>query len=72
MQVRKFVDVENLNARIIDGRLAAENCNMESIARVAKLALKCVDDFPDCRPSIGEVVDEIKEAMTVENANGTG
>lgn len=68
--VTKFVDVENLNAAIIDRRLAAENCNMQnSIAHVAKLALKCVHDIPGYRPSISEVVHEIKEAIILANKN---
>lgn len=64
--VREFVDVEHLNEEIIDGRIVG-NCNMESIACVAKLALKCVQGIPDFRPSMSDVVDEIKAAIELEN-----
>lgn len=51
---------------IIDQRLDG-NYEMGSIIKVARLALQCVEATPCCRPSVSEVVTEIKEAITGGN-----
>lgn len=40
--------------------------DMKSITMVAKLALRCVEHTPSCRPSMSEVVGELKEAFMYE------
>lgn len=67
-QVTPYVKLEKAGAKIIDKRLAG-NYNSESIDRVAKLALRCVDDRPSFRPSMTDVVGEIKDAITLEDEN---
>ncbi|KAH9302098.1 hypothetical protein KI387_013681, partial [Taxus chinensis] len=54
---------------IADKRLP-NNSNMKSISNVAKLAMKCTADEPSSRPTINEVVVEIKEAMRYEATFG--
>jgi hypothetical protein len=49
-------------AEIIDKRLEANYC-MESVTRVAKVAIRCVRAEPSSRPSVSEVVAELKEAI---------
>lgn len=66
--VTPYVKVGKTGAEIIDERLAP-NYNLESIDRVAKLALRCVDGKPSLRPSMSDVVGEIKEATILENNN---
>jgi serine/threonine protein kinase len=68
LQVRPYVKGDEIGAEIIDTSLNG-NYSMESIALVAKLALRCVEDRPNCRPTISEVVGEIKEAIIHENEN---
>eukprot|EP00253_Pinus_taeda_P027188 PITA_27188 len=53
-------------ARIIDKRLG-DNYHMKSIIRVANLALRCVKDQPSYRPSVTEVVAELREAAKQAN-----
>eukprot|EP00253_Pinus_taeda_P026439 PITA_26439 len=56
---------------IIDKRLDG-NYHIGSIVKVARLALRCVEGTPSCRPSVSEVVTEIKEAIRCENeSNGS-
>lgn len=66
--VTPYVKDEKAGPKIIDERLAG-NYNLESIDRVAKLALRCVDDRPSLRPIMTDVVGEIKDAITLENEN---
>ena len=47
---------------IIDKRLEANYC-IESVTRVAKVAIRCVRAEPSSRPSVSEVVAELKEAI---------
>lgn len=58
--VTRYVKDEKVDPKIIDPRLDGNN-NSESINRVAKLALRCVDDTPSLRPSMTDVVGEIKD-----------
>lgn len=55
-------------AEVIDGRLGS-NYDMKSITGIAKLALRCVEAKPSSRPSVSEVVADIKEAIIHENEN---
>lgn len=55
-------------AEVIDGRLGG-NYDMKSITGIAKLALRCVEAKPSSRPSVSEVVADIKEAIIHENEN---
>jgi hypothetical protein len=55
-------------AEIIDKRLGL-NYHMKSVKRIAKLALRCVKAKPSSRPSMSEVVAEIKLAIVHENDN---
>lgn len=64
--VTPYVKVEKIGAKIIDEKLP-RNYNLESIDRVAKLALRCVDGTPSLRPSMSDVVGEIKEATMLED-----
>ena len=57
-------DIEAIIDKKLDG-----NYDMGSIVKVARLALRCVEGTPSCRPSVSEVVTEIKEAITCENEN---
>lgn len=57
-------DIEAIIDKKLDG-----NYDMGSIVKVARLALRCVEGTPSCRPSMYEVVAEIKEAITCENEN---
>jgi len=66
--VRPYVKGDEIGAEVIDTSLNG-NYSMESIALVAKLALRCVEDRPYSRPTISEVVGEIKEAIIHENEN---
>lgn len=66
--VTPYVKDVKAGPKIIDERLAG-NYNLESIDRVAKLALRCVDDTPRLRPSMTDVVGEIKDAITLEKEN---
>jgi hypothetical protein len=53
---------------IIDKRMD-RNYDIKSIVEFAKLALRCVDAKPTSRPSVSEVVTEIKEFIIHENNN---
>lgn len=55
-------------AEVIDGRLGG-NYDMKSITGIAKVALRCVEAKPSSRPSVSEVVADIKEAIIHENEN---
>lgn len=66
--VTPYVKDEKADPKIIDKRLGG-NYKKESIDRVAKLALRCVDDTPSLRPSMTDVVGDIKDAITLEKEN---
>lgn len=51
---------------IIDKKLG-DNYSLKSITNVAKLAIRCVQDQPSSRPSITEVVGELREAAKHDN-----
>jgi hypothetical protein len=53
-------------AEIIDKRLHG-NYDMKSINLVAKVAMRCVQAEPSFRPSVSEVVVELKNAMKHED-----
>jgi serine/threonine protein kinase len=55
---------------IIDKRMAG-NYDIVSIVKVAKLAFRCVEASPSSRPSVSEVVTQIKEAIICENENNS-
>jgi hypothetical protein len=50
---------------IIDKRLGG-NYNIKSLTRVAKVAVRCVKAESSCRPTISEVVAELREAIKLE------
>uniref|UniRef100_A0A0D6QTN4 Protein kinase domain-containing protein n=1 Tax=Araucaria cunninghamii TaxID=56994 RepID=A0A0D6QTN4_ARACU len=52
--------------KIIDKRLG-DGYDTKSIVHVARMALRCVESHPSIRPSISDVVMEIKEAMKYQN-----
>ncbi|GLJ05833.1 hypothetical protein SUGI_0026360 [Cryptomeria japonica] len=54
--------------KMVDKELLGDD-NHKSITSVIKLAMKCIAEEPACRPSISEVVMEIKKAMIYENDN---
>eukprot|EP00253_Pinus_taeda_P021223 PITA_21223 len=71
--VERYVKMdENASAieEIIDKRLDGKY-EMGSIVKVARVALRCVEGTPSCRPSMSEVVAEIKDAITYENENNS-
>eukprot|EP00253_Pinus_taeda_P009211 PITA_09211 len=51
---------------IIDKRLDG-SYDMKSMTRVAKVAMRCVQVERSCRPSISDVVAELKEAIKLED-----
>ena len=53
---------------IVDKRMDG-NYDIKSIVVVANLALRCVEAKPSCRPSVSEIVAEIKEAIIHESNN---
>eukprot|EP01018_Ginkgo_biloba_P020942 Gb_12080 [translate_table: standard] len=55
-------------AEIIDKRLPS-NYAMESVSHIAKLAMRCVRSEPSTRPTISEIVIEIREAIRFQNNN---
>eukprot|EP00253_Pinus_taeda_P021562 PITA_21562 len=65
--VEDYVANETLGkmVKIIDKNMDGKY-DMKSITMVAKLALRCVEDTPSCRPSMSEVVGELKEAFMYE------
>lgn len=66
--VTPYVEMDENAAKmeeIIDKRLG-RNYDMNSIIGVAKLAIRCVQAEPSCRPSIDEVVAKLKEAIKLE------
>lgn len=63
-----FVEMDAIPGKIeeiIDRRLGG-NYNIESVTRVAKIAIRCVKAEPFYRPSVSEVVAELTEAMKLE------
>eukprot|EP00253_Pinus_taeda_P008326 PITA_08326 len=56
-----------ITTKIIDKRLGSEGSNMKSITRVAKVAMRCVEAQPSSRPSVSDVVEELKKALKIEN-----
>jgi len=56
---------------IIDKRLAGSYDN-KSVTRVAKVAMRCVQDVRSSRPSVSEVVAELKEALKYEEIGMEG
>jgi len=52
-------------AEIIDKRLEG-SYDLKSIIRVAKVAMRCVEAKPSLRPSVSEVVRELKKGMKIE------
>ena len=66
LQARPYVEAEEIGEEIIDKKLGGnyDVKSMKSIARVAKLALRCVHNSPKDRPSITEVVGELKDAQS--------
>eukprot|EP00253_Pinus_taeda_P034359 PITA_34359 len=71
--VRSYVE-RNENPReieeIADKRLSGNYC-MESITSIVKVALTCVEPKPSLRPTMGEIVGKIKEALFLENGNNS-
>ena len=57
------MEAEEIGEEIIDKKLGG-NYDVKSLARVAKLALRCVHNSPKDRPSITEVVGELKDAQS--------
>eukprot|EP01018_Ginkgo_biloba_P020941 Gb_12079 [translate_table: standard] len=55
-------------AEIIDKRLPS-NYAMESVSHIAKLAMRCVRSEPSSRPTVSEIVIEIREAIRFQNNN---
>jgi hypothetical protein len=55
---------------IIDKRLGG-NYDIKSITRVAKVAIRCVKAEPFYRPSMSEVVAELREALKLEESCST-
>jgi hypothetical protein len=51
---------------IIDKRLCG-GYDMESMTHVVKVAMRCVQALPSSRPSVREVVTELKEALSDED-----
>lgn len=51
---------------IIDRRLCG-GYDMRSMTRVSRIALRCVQVTPSCRPSVSEVVAELKKAIKHED-----
>eukprot|EP00253_Pinus_taeda_P019519 PITA_19519 len=54
---------------IIDKRLGG-SYSMKSMAGVMKVGMRCVQLEPSCRPSVSEVVAELKEAINHEDISG--
>lgn len=68
LQATPFVEMDAIPGQIeeiIDRRLGG-NYNLESVTRVAKIAIRCVKAEPFYRPSVSEVVEELREAMKLE------
>ena len=65
LQARPYVEAEEIGEEIIDKKLGGnyDVKSMKSIARVSKLALRCVHISPTDRPSITDVVGGLKEAQ---------
>jgi len=59
-----------LLAEIIDKRLEG-NYSMESITRVINVAIRCVHAERSSRPSVSEVVTELKEAIKLLEDNAS-
>ena len=55
---------------IIDTRLGG-NYDIKSITHVAKVAIRCVKAEPFYRPSMSEVVAELREALKLEESYST-
>eukprot|EP00253_Pinus_taeda_P024054 PITA_24054 len=55
---------------IADKRLSGSYC-MESITSIVKVALTCVQPKPSLRPTMGEIVGKVKEAIFLENGNNS-
>lgn len=62
---------ENLgdNIEVIIDKGLDGNYDILSVVKVARLSLRCVEGTSSCRPSVCEVVTEMKEAITCENKN---
>lgn len=47
--------------------LGSEGYNMKSITRVAKVEMRCVEAQQSSRPSVSDVVEELKKALKIVN-----
>jgi len=66
--VRNYVGIKENPVKIVEiiDKKMDGNYNMKSITIVAKLALRCVEETSSSRPSMSEVVGELKEAFMYE------
>ncbi|KAH6818481.1 hypothetical protein C2S51_002084 [Perilla frutescens var. frutescens] len=52
---------------ILDADLAIEGCNMESVLKMAQIALKCVVEVPKMRPTMTQVWEELEAAFNFDD-----
>jgi serine/threonine protein kinase len=66
--VKDYVGIKENPGKIVEiiDKKMDGNYNMKSITIVAKLALRCVEEESSWRPSMNEVVGELKEAFMYE------
>eukprot|EP01018_Ginkgo_biloba_P020928 Gb_12304 [translate_table: standard] len=57
-------------AKIIDKRLHSDY-DIKSVSQMAKLAMRCVRTGPSSRPTISEIITEIREAITLQSSAPT-
>eukprot|EP00253_Pinus_taeda_P016197 PITA_16197 len=64
MDENHVLEIDEIGGRI-DKRWD-DSYELKSITRVAKVAMRCVEAKPSLRPSVSEVVRELKKAMKIE------
>lgn len=64
-----LLDMDENGGKIIEiiDKMLRGGYDMKSMTRVAKIAMRCVQALPSSRPSVSEVVTELKEAMKHED-----
>jgi serine/threonine protein kinase len=70
-QYVKMDDYSSENIEVIVDKRLDGNYDLVSIVEVAKLAFRCVEATPSSRPSVSELVTQIKEAIICENENNS-
>lgn len=59
-------------SRIVDNRLQSNDYDINTVIHLAKLAIKCSEADPSNRPTVSEIVAEIKVAIKYENDKNSG